>query len=198
MTMNRSADTGIAGAIEISGFAQDVDAMTLARAQRGDMAAFALIYTSFGRPCYGLALRLTGNAAQAEDLVQEVFLKLIQTIRSYRGEAPFGAWLKRMTVNASIDQLRGRKRSDDADPDLLFEKMAANDASPAQAIDAWSLLQRLPLRARAVVVLHELEGYTHNEIASLFGQSESYSKSILARALQRLHGFVAPLKETAT
>jgi RNA polymerase sigma-70 factor (ECF subfamily) len=189
--MNRSTDTGIAGALEISGFAQNVDAMTLARAQRGDMAAFAQLYASFGRPCYGLALRLVGNRVQAEDLVQEVFLKLMQTIRSYRGDAPFGAWLKRMTANAAIDQLRSRKRFDDADPDAMFAQMAAIDASPAQAVDAWSLLHRLPPRARAVVVLHELEGYTHTEIAKLFGQSESYSKSILARALQRLHSVVA-------
>jgi RNA polymerase sigma factor (sigma-70 family) len=195
MTMNRSADIGIAGATEISGFAQDVDAMTLARAQRGDMTAFAQLYASFGRPCYGLAMRLVGNAAQAEDLVQEVFLKLMQTIRSYRGDAPFGAWLKRMTANAAIDQLRGRKRFGDADPDAMFAQMAALDPSPAQALDAWSLLHRLPPRARAVVVLHELEGYTHTEIAKLFGQSESYSKSILARALQRLHDVVATKTE---
>jgi RNA polymerase sigma-70 factor (ECF subfamily) len=193
--MNRSADTEMAGAAEGTGFIQDVDAMTLARAQRGDMVAFADLYRRFGRPCYGLALRLVGSVPQAEDLVQEVFLKLIDTIRSYRGDAPFGAWLKRMTVNAGIDQLRGRKRFVDADPEAMFAHVAVNDATAAQSVDAWSLLQRLPTRARAVVVLHELEGYTHAEIAALFGQSESYSKSILARALQRLHTFVAPETE---
>jgi RNA polymerase sigma-70 factor (ECF subfamily) len=193
--MNRSADTEMAGAAEGTGFVQDVDAMTLARAQRGDMVAFADLYRRFGRPCYGLALRLVGSVPQAEDLVQEVFLKLIDTIRSYRGDAPFGAWLKRMTVNAGIDQLRGRKRFVDADPEAMFAHVAVNDATAAQSVDAWSLLQRLPVRARAVVVLHELEGYTHAEIAALFGQSESYSKSILARALQRLHTFVAPETE---
>ena len=192
MTMNRSAEADLAGATEVSGFAQDIDAMTLARVQRGDMAAFGVLYARFGRACYGLALRLVGNAPQAEDLVQEVFLKLIETIRSFRGDAPFGAWLKRMTVNAAIDQLRGRKRFAEADPDEMFGQLAAVDATPMQSIDAWTLLQQLPPRARAVVVLHELEGYTHAELAALFGQSESYSKSILARALQRLHAYVAP------
>jgi RNA polymerase sigma-70 factor (ECF subfamily) len=191
--MNRGAESDTwSGVAEASGFAQLVDAALLARAQRGDMQAFAGLYTHFGQPCYGLALRLTGNATHAEDLVQEVFLKLIQTIASYRGDAPFGAWLKRMTVNAAIDQLRARKRYAETDPDAMFATLAAPDASAAPHLDAQALLQRLPARARAVVVLHELEGYTHTEIGALFGQSESYSKSILARALQRLHAFVAP------
>ena len=195
--MNRSADTDISGLNTLSGFAQLVDATVLARAQRGDMQAFATLYARFGQPCYGLALRLTSNATQAEDLVQEVFLKLIDTIRSYRGEAPFGAWLKRMTANAAIDQLRKNRRFSDADPEAMFANLDAGETSPAQRLDAIALLQRLPPRARAVVVLHELEGYTHTEIAKLFGQSESYSKSILARGLQRLHAVAAaPPTET--
>ena len=189
--MNRSADTDVSGLNTLSGFAQLVDATVLARAQRGDMQAFATLYACFGQPCYGLALRLAGNAAQAEDLVQEVFLKLIDSIRSYRGEAPFGAWLKRMTANAAIDQLRKNRRFADADPEAMFANLDVGETSPAPRLDAISLLQRLPPRARAVVVLHELEGYTHTEIATLFGQSESYSKSILARGLQRLHAVAA-------
>ena len=169
-----------------SGFAQRVDAMTLARAQAGDMQAFAALYAMFGRPCFNLALRLLGNRAQAEDLVQEVFLKMFATIRSYRGEAPFGSWLKRMAVNATIDQLRSQRHDADVDADALQEQQPAADASPAAALDAWGLLQRLPPRTRAILVLHEFEGYTHGELAELFGQSESYSKSILARALKRL------------
>lgn len=190
--MNRSADMDMSGLEQLSGFARLVDASVLARAQRGDMQAFATLYTHFGQACYGLALRLTGNKAQAEDLVQEVFLKLIETIRSYRGDAPFGAWLKRMTANAAIDHLRKSKRFVDADPDAMFAGLDAPESGPAQKLDAAALLQRLPPRARAVVVLHQIEGYTHTEIAELFGQSESYSKSILSRGLQRLHAIVAP------
>jgi len=185
MTMNSTVDSG-------AGFAQDVDAMTLVRAQRGDMQAFASLYQRFGRPCFNLALRVLGNRPQAEDLVQEVFLKMIGAIRSYRGDAPFGAWLKRMAVNATIDQLRSRRHAADEDSDSLPAQMAAVDTRDATAsIDAWSLLQRLPARARAVLVLHEFEGYTHTELAGMFGQSESYSKSILARALKQLNELVA-------
>jgi RNA polymerase sigma-70 factor (ECF subfamily) len=191
LSMSRSADNEAHRATSPSGFAQVLDAMTLARAQRGDMQAFEAVYACYGQACYGLALRLTTNPAQAEDLVQEVFLKVMETIRGYRGEAPFGAWLKRMTVNAAIDQLRARKRFADQDPESAVDDAADNTTTPAQAVDAWALLQRLPARARAIVVLHELEGYTHAEIAALFGQSESYSKSIVSRALQRLHAVVA-------
>ena len=180
--MDNSADTA-------SGFAQRVDAMTLARAQAGDMQAFATLYAAFGRPCFNLALRILGNRAQAEDLVQEVFLKMFGTIRSYRGEAPFGSWLKRMAVNATIDQLRGQRH--DVDADALFAQQPSAEASDAAAtLDTWGLLQRLPPRTRAILVLHEFEGYTHSELAQMFGQSESYSKSILARALKRLSELV--------
>lgn len=179
------------------GFAQRVDAMTLARAQNGDMQAFAALYACFGRACFNLALRILGNRSQAEDTVQEIFLKMFSAVRGYRGDAPFGSWLKRLTVNAVIDQLRAQRRDGetgagegDAAADLL-----ADPGSPAAPLDAWALLRRLPARARAVLVLHEFEGYTHAELAQLFGQSESYSKSILARALRRLSEMAAPREE---
>ena len=166
--------------------------MVLARAQRGDMEAFAQIYRTFGHACFLLALRILGQRQQAEDLVQEVFLKMMHNIGSYRGEAPFGAWLKRMAANACIDQLRRDRHFDNADADTLVAHGVGTGNEAAEAIDAWSLLARLSPRARAVVTLHELEGYTHAELATLFGQSESYSKSILARALKRLNALVSP------
>ena len=172
-----------------TGFAQEVDAATLARAQRGDMPAFAQLYQRFGRTCFSLALRMLGQRQHAEDLVQEVFLKMMDTIRSYRGDAPFGAWLKRMTVNACIDQLR-RQRGGSEEIDEQQLALGPDGGDAASRVDAWSLLARLPARARAVLVLHEFEGYTHSELAALFGQSESYSKSILARALGRLNTLV--------
>ena len=169
-----------------SGFGQALDRITLERARRGEMAAFAAIYQRFASACYTLALRVLGEPSSAEDIVQEVFLKMFATLRGFRGDAPFGAWLKRLTANATIDVLRSRQRFRDDDVDALFEGMPASAMDAEDGIDAWSLLQRLPPRARAVVVLHEVEGYTHKELAELFGQSESYSKSILARALKRL------------
>jgi RNA polymerase sigma factor (sigma-70 family) len=175
-----------------SGFGQELDRITLERARRGDMSACAAIYERFGPACFNLALRILGERAAAEDVVQDVFLKMMQTLPGFRGDAPFGVWLKRMSANATIDALRAGQRFADEDPEALFASMAARAADADARVDAWSLLMRLPPRARAVLVLHELEGYTHKELSELFGQSESYSKSILARALKRLGGATEP------
>lgn len=177
-----------------SGFGRLVDAAVIARARRGDMAAFAQIYECYGSACYNLALRVLGEPAAAEDIVQEVFLKMFDAIAGYRGDAPFGAWLKRMAANATIDVTRQRARLSDRDIDSVLDSVVAE--SDAQgASDAWSLLMRLPERARAVVILHEVEGYTHKDLAHLFGQSESWSKSVLARSLERLHAAARTRKD---
>jgi RNA polymerase sigma-70 factor (ECF subfamily) len=173
-----------------TGFARDIEAATLARAQRGDMQAFAELYRVYGRACWQLALRLLGEHHAAEDLVQETFVKMMGSIRSYRGDAPFGAWLKRLVANACIDQLRRQRHATSIDAEAMFAQLATTAGTPQDKLDATTLLAHLPPRARAIVVLHELEGYTHAELAAWFGQSESYSKSILARALQRLHAVV--------
>ena len=169
-----------------TGFGQELDRITLERARRGDMDACAAIYRRYGTACFNLALRILGERAAAEDVVQEVFLKVMNTLPGFRGDAPFGVWLKRMTANATIDALRANQRFADEDPEALFASMASRATEADVRVDAWTLLMRLSPRARAVLVLHELEGYTHKELSELFGQSESYSKSILARALKKL------------
>lgn len=169
------------------GFAQLLDEVTLQRARRGDATAFAAIYDRYGIACYNLALRILGEPSAAEDIVHDVFVRLIASLRGFRGDAPFGAWLKRMVTNATIDALRGRQRYVDVEDEALSAFAPIADGAEDR-VDAWSLLMRLPARARAIVVLHEVEGYTHKELAQWFGQSESYSKSILARALALLRG----------
>ncbi len=168
-------------------FYAPLDADLLARAQRAESAAFALIYERYRRPCYNLALRVLGDPAGAEDVVHDVFVRLMGAIRAFRGDAPFGAWLRRMVANATIDELRRRQWLDLEEPPVLSE-LPGNGGLPERQVEAWQLLARLPPRARAVLILHELEGYTHRELAELFGQSESYSKSILSRAIHRLNG----------
>lgn len=175
-----------------SGFGQPLDAITLARARRGDMQAFALIYERYGSACYNLALRVLGEPAAAEDIVQEVFLKMIGNLGGFRGDAPFGAWLKRLSANASIDVVRARQRLREGGSDALLESLPTTALDAESRTEAWSLLMALPAQARAVVILHDVEGYTHKELADLFGQSESWSKSILSRALQRLNLLAQP------
>lgn len=169
-----------------SGFGNDLDGAILRRARRGDRAALGEIYSQFGRHCYTLAMRVLGESAAAEDVVQDVFVRLIDALPRFRGEAPFGAWLKRMTVNATIDVLRRDRRLVALDEELPEMAAPVHAGAAEIGVDAWALLKSLPPRARAVVVLHEVEGYTHKEMATLFGQSESYSKSLLSRSLRRL------------
>jgi RNA polymerase sigma-70 factor (ECF subfamily) len=169
-----------------NGFGHVLDDLVLQRARRGDGAAHGVIYQLYSRPCYNLALRILGEPAAAEDVVQEVFLRMMDTIKGFRGDAPFGAWLKRMTANATIDVIRRNRRLDGDDPEERLSSMQTPDVPAEASVDAWSLLMQLSPRARAIVLLHEMEGYTHKEMSELFGQSESYSKSVLARALKRL------------
>lgn len=169
-----------------NGFGHTLDDRMLQRARRGENDAHAYIYQLFSRPCYNLALRILGEPAAAEDVVQDVFLRMMDTIRGFRGDAPFGAWLKRMTANATIDVIRRQRRFAGEDSEASLALAQTSDVPAETSVDAWSLLMQLSPRSRAVVLLHEMEGYTHKELAELFGQSESYSKSVLARALRRL------------
>lgn len=172
-----------------SGFNHDLDPDQLRSLRQGSRAALADVYDRFSRPVYGLALRTLGNPQDAADVVQNVFLKLPKAAGHFRGEAPFGLWLRRLAANATIDFLRERSRLvplSDAHEEL------AHDPPPTEAIEADELLGRLSPTARLVLLLHAVEGYTHTEMAALFNQSESYSKSILSRALKRLRGRLNP------
>lgn len=164
------------------GFAQEIDELTLARARRGDPEAFEALYRVFASAAFTLALRLTGRRDAAEDVVQEAFLKALEKLEGFRGEAPVGAWLKRLVANAAIDRLRSDKRL--VDGEHVAEP--GSEDFTAERHDALGLLGRLAPAARAVLVLHAVEGYSHAEMAQMFDRSESYSKSILSRAVQRL------------
>ena len=176
---------------EANPFFQPLDAITLKRAQRGEGPAFAEIYRRYRVAAFNLALRVLGDVAGAEDVVQEVFVRLFDSIKRFRGDAPFGAWLRRSVANATIDELRRRQWLASDDVSTLVPALSLGGLAESQ-VEAWQMLMRLPPRARAVVVLHALEGYTHAELGEMFGQSESYSKSVLARALHRLHLAGAP------
>lgn len=173
-----------------TGFGAELDELTLARARRGDGAAFEAIYRGYARPAYTLALRLCGRADLAQDVVQEAFLKAMEKLASYRGEAPFGAWLKRLVANSAIDRLRAERRW--VDPEFVGVAEPQQDAGSEAQVEALGLLSRMSAPARAALVLHELEGYSHSELAALFGRSESYSKSLLSRAIARLRVLLEP------
>jgi RNA polymerase sigma-70 factor (ECF subfamily) len=179
-------------------FQRNVDAAVIQALQRGDLAAFERIYRDFERAGYTLALRLTGQPDAAHEVLQDAMLKAWERAGQYRGDAPFGAWLRRLVVNQALMRLR-RERIRAAEP---FEDVHVDESGPAPwaLADAATLdraLQQLPDTARAVLWLYHVEGYTHIEIAEQFGRTVSFSKSQLARGTHRLRELLQPTVETS-
>jgi RNA polymerase sigma-70 factor (ECF subfamily) len=170
-----------------------IDPGIVRRAVRGDAKAHEIIYRAFSAPVYSVCLRFTRVPAQAEDLLQETFIEVIRSIAAFRGEAPIGAWIRRIAVSKALMFLRsawharGQTLDDDWEEITYeFRPGSAGSEQHDQAMDLDSALAELPAVSRAVVWLHDVEGYTHKEIAALLGKTESFSKSQLSRAYQRL------------
>lgn len=165
------------------------EAERLRRARRGDEAAFEAIYRDHARAIHALALRLTGSPAAAEDIAQETFLRMFGFLSGLRDDTPLRPWLKRVAANLAIDRLRRERRH--ADDAALFNVLDEASA-PATVAEADGLLRRLTPLARTLVWLHEMEGWSHEELARRFGRSPSWSKSILSRSLARLRQDLDP------
>ena len=169
-----------------------IDPGIVRRAARGDIGAHEIIYRAYGTPVYSICLRFTRVPAHAEDLTQETFVEVIRSISGFRGDAPLGAWIRRIAVSKALMFLRSawhrRGQSlDDVWEEATPQRAEAGAAGQAdQGIDLDAALARLPAVSRAVIWLHDVEGFTHREIAALMGKTESFSKSQLSRAYQRL------------
>jgi RNA polymerase sigma-70 factor (ECF subfamily) len=170
-----------------------IDPAIVKRAARGDARAHEIIYRAFSAPVYSLCLRFTKVPAQAEDLVQETFIEIMRSIAKFRGEAALGSWIRRIAVSKALMYLRSAwtARSQALGDD--WHEVTPGDvgshgvpSQPDVALDLDSALANLPSTSRAVVWLHDVEGFTHKEIAALMGRTESFSKSQLSRAYQRL------------
>lgn len=170
-----------------------IDPAIVKRAARGDAKAHEIIYRAFSTPVYSIGLRFTRVPANAEDLLQETFIEVIRSIGKFRGEAPLGSWIRRIAVSKSLMFLRtawhsrGQSLDDDWD-ELTPGRSESHGLSerPDDALDLDAALANLPEVGRAVVWLHDVEGFTHKEIAGFMGKTESFSKSQLSRAYQRL------------
>ncbi len=174
-----------------------IDEGIVKRAARGDVRAHEIIYRAFSAPVYSMCLRFTRVPAHAEDLLQETFVEIIRNIAAFRGEAALGSWIRRIAVTKSLMFLRSawHRRGQSLDDD--FEEVTEGKAEshgisshPEHAIDLDAALAKLSPVSRAVVWLHDVEGFTHKEIAGFMGKSESFSKSQLSRAYQRLRPFL--------
>ena len=174
------------------------EAEAIRRAQAGDSTAFEFLYQLHSRRVYALCLRMVGNPADAEDLMQEAFLQLFRKIGTFRGESAFSTWLHRMTVNVVLMRLRKKSLPTDSleetlEPDAENSgpkrDVGAPDLRLSGAVDRVNLersIEKLPPGYRTVFVLHDVQGYEHNEIAGIMGCSVGNSKSQLHKARTRL------------
>ncbi len=184
-----------------SSFAIDLPEALVARAMRREASAFEQIYRKFERPVFTLALRLTGEREEAQDVLQDTMLKLFDRIHEFRGDSPFWGWLRQIAVNEALMRLRKRGRQPFTD-EVEEAELESNDTLlPPAAADAALLartLAALPDATRSVLWLYHAEGYTHDEIAGLMGKTASFSKSQLARGTRRLRDLLRIEQEVPT
>lgn len=161
----------------------------VAAAQDGDEHAFRSLYDLCVDRIYALCLRLSADAATADELTQDVFVRAWEKLRSFRGESAFPTWLHRLAVNVVLTEQRSsgrRERRVFGHSELENLDAPSRGASPGMRMDLEQAIAALPAGARAVFVLHDVEGYQHDEIALMSGLAEGTSKAQLFRARRLL------------
>jgi RNA polymerase sigma-70 factor, ECF subfamily len=163
------------------------------RAASGDMESFEEIYRRHVGRVYGLCLRMTGNAAEAEDMAQDVFVHIFRKIGTFRGNSALSTWLHRITVNQVLMHFRRRRSrpesvTTDGEEPVVAEPGTAGQGR-LQVIDSIAIdqaLAQLPSGYRTVFMLHDVEGYEHSEIGRMLGIATGTSKSQLHKARMKL------------
>lgn len=177
------------------------EAEVIAKAQKGDASCFEILYAQNKRRVFSLCLRMTGNYAEAEDFTQEAFMQLYRKIALFRGESAFSTWLHRLAVNVVLMHFRKKGLSEVSLDETLEpqhedaprKEFGATDISLNGSIDRLSLenaLADLSPGYRMIFVLHDVEGYEHNEIAEMLGCSIGNSKSQLHKARMKLRALL--------
>jgi RNA polymerase sigma-70 factor (ECF subfamily) len=165
-----------------------LDELAIQRAKTGDLAALEHVYRAYESTVYTIARRMCRTEEDAEEVLQETFFEVCNSMRRFRGTAPgsLTAWVKRITTSKALMRIRAEKYRA---TDVLDEEGGPAGRAGADVglrMDLEEALSRLSDTARAVVWLHDVEGYTHEEIAERMGRTVSFSKSQLSRAHARL------------
>jgi RNA polymerase sigma-70 factor, ECF subfamily len=168
------------------------------RCRRGDLGAFEELYRLHSGRLYSVAFRMVGNASDAEDLLQEIFLSAHRKLETFRGESALGTWLYRLAVNLCLDYLRSRTGRAIQMTDAIDDEPGLFDAASqgladrtVTRMDLERALAQLPEGCRAAFVLHDIEGLEHREIADVMGIAEGTSKSQVHKARLRLRALLA-------
>ena len=163
------------------------DAELLAAAARGDRAARERLYLLVAPAVHGFARRIVSRTA-ADDIMQDTLIALFEHLHGFRGDCPFGLWVRRIALTRCLMHLRSPWQRLRIVPGRAVAEDAAPGAPVGDLLDLQRALDSLPAVARAVLWMHAVEGCTHEEIARAFGRSVSFSKSQLARAQSRVRG----------
>jgi RNA polymerase sigma-70 factor, ECF subfamily len=173
------------------------DAALVERCRNGDLAAFEEIYRAHSGRLFSVACRLVGNPADAEDLLQEIFLAAHRKLDTFRGESALGTWLYRLATNLCLDHLRSRAGRSNQLTDALDDEPGLFDGSTSTLaeqtvakMDIERALARLPDGCRAAFVLHDIEGLEHREVAAILGVAEGTSKSQVHKARLKLRALL--------
>lgn len=169
---------------------QDVNQHVINRCKDGDNRAQYELYKLYSKAMFNVSMRITNDYAEAEDVLQDAFVSAFKNLNSYKSEASFGSWLKKIVINASINAIR-KRRSDLVPMDERIVGEVADSACDEDETE-WQVekirraIQKLPDGYRVVLTLYLLEGYDHAEIGEVLGVSESTSKSQYSRARKKL------------
>jgi RNA polymerase sigma factor (sigma-70 family) len=164
-----------------------IDDIAIQRAKSGDMDALEQVFRAYQSTVYNTARRICRTAEDSEDVLQETFLEVCRSITSLRGEGvpSLTSWIRRIAASKALMKIRREKYRDTDEFDEEFQG-ATRDGDVALRMDLETAMTRLGDTSRAVVWLHDVEGYTHEDIGEMMGKSVSFSKSQLARAHQKL------------
>ena len=189
------------------------EALLIADLCKGDETALAPLIEKYKRMVYRLAMQITKNHADAEDVMQETFLKVYRSIRTFRKDAAFETWVYRITVNEALNFVKRRERRQERtiettpeaefDPDVHHRAARASDPHiHAEKTElrryVTEAVNSLSLKHRTVVILHEFEGLTHAEIASILNCSEGTIRSRLHYARKKLRTLLKPYVDAST
>jgi RNA polymerase sigma-70 factor (ECF subfamily) len=185
-----------------SGDLRSADLALVERIRSGDQGAFEALYRQHATRLYNLASRMTGGQAEADDLLQDVFLLAYRKIGSFRGESTLGTWLYRLAMNHCLDVLRNRQTRMGQQTESMDEPDAAPVASPVPVLSAVSridlerAIESLPPACRAAFLPHDVEGFGHTEVGELLGVSEGTSKSQVHKARMRIREHLGRVKNS--
>jgi RNA polymerase sigma-70 factor, ECF subfamily len=179
------------------------EAELVARCRAGDGAAFEELYRQHAGRLYNLAYRMSGGQADAEDLLQEIFMLAHRKLDSFRGQSSLGTWLYRLAMNLCVDHLRSRQTRSAALTDSIdasrvepaSPKYVAGMVNPTR-LDLERAIARLPPGCREAFLLHDVEGFEHREIAEILGVAEGTSKSQVHKARMKLRMLLTGTTDT--